>query len=167
MIENLNLGNTEHIEALYELFTQQAEHHNACGRGLYETPWDASDIAKAYENLIASVKEEKRSVILYRDERYADICGMCAYRTFSEWIDGIKVAFVDELVIARDARGHGCGKHFLDELEQTLASQGYDGFQLSCYTTNKSAMAFYEAMGFSAVGVEYEKKFRQLHLAGS
>lgn len=161
MIIQFDTGNMEHREAFRKLLTQQVHHHNNCGRGLFEDPWSEEDIAQSERNFLEGIQEGTHHVLLYEADNStpSDICGMCAYRVFDTWIDGIKVAFIDELVIDERKRGHGLGRLFIEEIEAFLIENDFDGIQLSCYIANDSAIEFYKAIGMTCVGMEFEKKF--------
>lgn len=159
MIFAMNPDDKRHMSAFRDLLAQQVHHHNECGRGIFEGSWSEADIARSEANFYEGVREGSHHVFLYRENENSDICGMCAYRVFDQWIDGVKVAFVDELVIDENKRGHGLGRKFLLEMEEKMSSEGFDGLQLSCYLANEGAVEFYKAVSFVPVGIEFEKKF--------
>lgn len=58
----------------------------------------------------------------------------------------------DRFCVRKDARGKGIGKQLLLTLEEKAVA---DGFSFSCVSAEKSALAFYESLGYSVTSDEY------------
>ncbi|HUS62318.1 MAG TPA: GNAT family N-acetyltransferase [Acidimicrobiales bacterium] len=76
--------------------------------------------------------------------RAGEVVGAASGRTVGSW------AFVDEVIVAAEARGQGIGSRVLDEVERLCASRGCDRIDLTAFVGER-AEAFYRGRGWSEV----------------
>jgi L-amino acid N-acyltransferase YncA len=55
--------------------------------------------------------------------------------------------------VERGWRGRGVGRRLLDRLVELAREIGYHKMMLSAFPTNRSGVALYESMGFTAIGI--------------
>jgi predicted GNAT family N-acyltransferase len=63
-------------------------------------------------------------------------------------------AKIRQMAVARHCRGRGHGRRMLDDLEKRLAARGFTRLVLHA---RKSAVGFYEKLGYAVVGEEFQE----------
>jgi ribosomal protein S18 acetylase RimI-like enzyme len=64
------------------------------------------------------------------------------------WRTGDRIAEVETLVLAPEARGDGIGSALLDRIDAELAAEGVDDVLIGALVTNTDAIRLYERRGF-------------------
>ena len=79
---------------------------------------------------------------------------MVAVKTSAEtelddtWVSGSRVAEIETLVVAPEARGGGVGSALLDAVDAELAAAGIEDVLIAAFVTNLDAIRLYERRGF-------------------
>ena len=68
-----------------------------------------------------------------------------------------EILLVDNLGVRPESRGTGVGRALMEACEARARALGYQRVQLYARWTNERARAFYEALGYGAVQVQFEK----------
>jgi len=67
------------------------------------------------------------------------------------------VAFVREICVTESSRGLGVGQRLMEHVENWARARQLGSIELNVWATNQRALAFYRAMGFSALRYELTK----------
>ena len=68
--------------------------------------------------------------------------------------------YITDIYVVPAFRGHGVGRLLLDEAERYCRSLGLERLQLHVIASNRQARKAYEAQGFEAIAVAYEKRLK-------
>ncbi|MBV6755888.1 GNAT family N-acetyltransferase [Rhodococcus opacus] len=84
------------------------------------------------------------------------VCGIAGYRVLTT-SRGV-ISFVDDLVVAPDARGTGIGGALLQYLEQQARIAGCERIELDTSVQNLDAQRFYQGQHFTATAHHFTKE---------
>jgi GNAT superfamily N-acetyltransferase len=85
---------------------------------------------------------------------FVHVCGDGDYYTRRE------CGHIADIVVAREARGHGVGEALLAAAEQWARDQGYSMLTLNVFIENTQARALYDRTGFCQETIRYVKPLR-------
>ncbi|MBN3845907.1 GNAT family N-acetyltransferase [Paraburkholderia sp. Ac-20342] len=81
---------------------------------------------------------------------------LAGYRLQENLLYG-RFLYVDDLVTAADARGHGLGARLIDALREEARKQGCTNFVLDTGLANSLGQRFYFRQGLLAVGMHFRQ----------
>ncbi len=74
--------------------------------------------------------------------------GLLMIQPAKEYFTGAERAYVEALVVAREAEGRGIGRVLMDHAETWARTHGYAEVALDVFATNARAIAFYERASY-------------------
>jgi ribosomal protein S18 acetylase RimI-like enzyme len=122
-------------------------------------PVDAMD-AGYVAHLQADVhKHQGRFLVAELNERLVGYCTLLTHCDSSDEFDELlyTYAYVGDLVVAEDARGHGVGALLIAECEASARAAQQKWLRLSVMAANTKARRFYAAQGFAEHLILLEK----------
>jgi GNAT superfamily N-acetyltransferase len=127
------------------------------------TPGDASEVARLLHDFQAEFDEPSPGVETL-EERYSDLIrnkemivlltgdgpdGFAQLR-FRPWVYSAGLcAYLEELYVVPDLRGHGLGRALLTSAMETARGEGAEQMELGTSETDTAARALYESAGFT------------------
>ena len=75
-------------------------------------------------------------------------CGLVSVHPDKDYFTGHPRAYVDILVVAREAEGKGVGRALMDHVERWARDRGFREVVLDVFADNQRAIAFYERQGY-------------------
>ena len=90
---------------------------------------------------------------------YADgaLIGICGIWTLVKYYVG-KHLEPDNVYLKPDYQGEGIGQQLQVWLENLARSRGCRALELNCYLSNEPGQRFWESVGYTKLGVHYQKK---------
>ncbi len=85
------------------------------------------------------------------------IIGICGIWTLVKYYIGKHIE-PDNVYIRANYRGLGVGRKLDSWLKNLAVSRGCKVIELNCYIKNKKGNEFWEANGYKAIGMHYQKK---------
>ncbi len=86
-------------------------------------------------------------------------CGLIPLTVRQSLLNAHPSGLIDELVVARRARGRGVGRRLIQAAVDRCRELGCSEVEVSTERGNRRARAFYRACGFSEEGVLFERHF--------
>lgn len=83
--------------------------------------------------------------------------GVMGYRVLYDYVHG-KHLYIDDLIIAAEARSRGLGKTFLQYAEVIAQKKGCAGLRLCTGTENEGGIRFYQREGWTLRAHAFKKK---------
>jgi GNAT superfamily N-acetyltransferase len=77
-----------------------------------------------------------------------EACGLVAVHPDEDYFTGHPRAYVDILVVAREAEGQGVGRALMDHVEGWARDRAFREVVLDVFAGNPGAIAFYERQGY-------------------
>lgn len=105
------------------------------------------DIDKQRRGLAALLASATGHIAIARDETLRAV-GMATAQLVISTAEGAPSAWVEDVVVREDWRGHGLGRALLDAVLDWARSQGAARAQLLADLDNAPALAFYERLGW-------------------
>ena len=144
----------EALDRLRPLWLVLHHHHQAVG-GPALGPYVGDEASWAARRALYAGFLERGgfAVLAERDGRLAGYA-MVAVTPVQEtlmpdtWRTGDRVAEVETLVVAPDARGAGLGAAMLDRIDEELAAEGVEDVLIGAIVTNTDAIRLYKRRGF-------------------
>ena len=143
------------IERILELLVQvNMVHHN--GRpDLFNGPatkYTAEELMKIFE-------DDSTPVFVYEDENHkVQGHAFCIMKQAlnDNILTDIKTLYIDDICVNENARGHHIGKSLYDYVTDYARKAGCYNVTLNVWTSNESAMKFYESLGMAKqkIGME-------------
>lgn len=93
--------------------------------------------------------EPERRCVLVAEES-SRVVGMIAAQLVVSTAEGAPSALVEDMVVDESARGRGLGRRLVQALEAWARGRGATRMQLLADRDNRSALRFYERMGWRA-----------------
>lgn len=147
------------IPRINELRRQVSELH-AAGRPDIFKPGFCQELQDRAYTLLRG----KESDILLA-ERDGVICGMACieylHRLESPYCHPRDVYYVTEFGVDEAYRHQGVGRELMDFMEADARSKGYPRIELDMWTFNRTAQAFYEALGFHTYRLYMERDLNE------
>ncbi len=75
-------------------------------------------------------------------------CGLISVHPDKDYFTDHPRAYVDILVVAREAEGRGVGRALMDHVERWARDRGFREVVLDVFSDNRGAIAFYERQGY-------------------
>ena len=75
-------------------------------------------------------------------------CGLLSVHPDTDYFTGHPRAYVDILVVAREAEGKGVGRALMDHVESWARGKAFREVVLDVFADNQRAIAFYERQGY-------------------
>jgi GNAT superfamily N-acetyltransferase len=75
-------------------------------------------------------------------------CGLISVHPDEDYFTGHPRAYVDILVVAREAEGKGVGRALMDHVERWARDRAFREVVLDVFAGNQGAIAFYERQGY-------------------
>ena len=75
-------------------------------------------------------------------------CGVVSVHPDTDYFTGHPRAYVDILVVAREAEGRGVGRALMDHIEHWARDKAFREVVLDVFAGNQGAIAFYERQGY-------------------
>jgi len=75
-------------------------------------------------------------------------CGLISVHPDTDYFTGHPRAYVDILVVARDAEGKGVGRVLMDHIERWARDKAFREVVLDVFAGNTGAIGFYERQGY-------------------
>ena len=75
-------------------------------------------------------------------------CGLVSLHPDKDYFTGHPRAYVDILVVAREAEGNGVGRALMDHVEGWARDRAFREVVLDVFADNQGAIAFYERQGY-------------------
>jgi len=88
-------------------------------------------------------------VAIYQDK----VIGMCTIQALISTAEGGKVGLVEDVVVSRPYRRNGIGKRLLQAAVEWATAQKMSRLQLLSDQNNRSAVEFYNAVGWSTTNM--------------
>jgi len=138
---------TKHIEQIRKLWNLEDRYHIYLDPTYYEE--SEEEVDPAFDKYVIEAIEARENILIALEDDY--VIGFVTFeigqadypdtniKTFGEIL---------ELYVLEEYRGKGVGRALLDEAEKEFNSKGIEWVKLQCSTYNKSALAFYEKIGF-------------------
>jgi GNAT superfamily N-acetyltransferase len=86
--------------------------------------------------------------------------GVISVHPDADYFTGHPRAYVDVLVVAQDAEGHGVGRALMDHAEQWARAHNCWEVVLDVFASNDNAIRFYERRGYQSDHVRMTKPLR-------
>lgn len=87
------------------------------------------------------------------------VVGMCSVQTVVSSAEGLRAAWIEDVVIQTPFRGQGIGKKLLAFVEAWCAEQGINRIQLLADQTNIPALEFYQKLNWQRTQLICLRKF--------
>lgn len=143
------------IPRINELRRQVNELH-AAGRPDIFKPGFCQELQDRAYTLL---RGEKSDILVA--ERDGVICGMACieylHRQESPYSYPRSLYFVTEFGVDEVYRRQGIGRELMDFMEADASAKGFSSIELDMWTFNRTAQAFYEAMGFRTTRLFMER----------
>lgn len=105
-------------------------------------PFDAAKVRHGLELLLA----RPDAAALWVAEQQRRVVGMCSAQIVISTAEGGPVAWVEDVVVSPDQRGHGIGRLLLDAISAWAARRGISRLQLLADGENAAALGFYRRL---------------------
>ncbi len=144
------------LDKIMELLIQVAMLHHEGRPDLFR----AGATKYTREELLAILTDEKRPVFVYDDEEEGVLGhAFCMHQEVSGnhvLVDN-KTLYIDDICVDKNTRGKHVGSAIYKFVEDYARQNGCYNVTLNVWSTNVSAMKFYEAMGMKPQKVGMEK----------
>ncbi len=101
---------------------------------------------------LALMLENERGCVLVAESQ-GQVVGMCTGQVTISTAEGGPALLVEDVVVLKQWRGKGVGRHLLESLGGWAQEQGIKRLQLLADRNNSSALGFYEALGWQATAL--------------
>lgn len=105
-------------------------------------PFDAVKVRRGLAMLLA----QPDAAALWVAEHNLRVVGMCSAQIVISTAEGGPVAWVEDVVVSPDQRGHGVGRQLLDAVSAWAAAHGISRLQLLADGENDAALGFYRRL---------------------
>ncbi len=154
MTVTITRAREEALDRLRPLWLALHHHHQAVG-GERLGPYVDDDTSwTARRTLYAEFLAGGGFALIAERDGTAVGYAMVAIKTSAEtelddtWRAGARVAEIETLVVAPEARGAGVGSALLDAVDAELAGMGIEDVLIAAFVTNTDAIRLYERRGF-------------------
>ena len=86
-------------------------------------------------------------------------CGLVSVHPDEDYFTGHPRAYVDILVVAREAEGKGVGRALMDHVERWARDRAFREVVLDVFAGNQGAIAFYGRQGYQPDHIRMAKPF--------
>ena len=107
------------------------------------------DLEKQSRGLRLLVNDSSGSSIVLAAEKAGEVVGMCSVQKLISTSEGGPVGLLEDLVVRKDCRGKGIGRHLLAAAGDWCIQQNLLRLQLLRDKDNIAAVKFYELNGWS------------------
>ena len=88
---------------------------------------------------------------------HGEPCGLVSVHPDKDYFTGHPRAYVDILVVAREAEGRGVGRALMDHVERWARDRAFREVVLDVFAGNQGAIAFYERQGYRSDHIRMAK----------
>jgi ribosomal protein S18 acetylase RimI-like enzyme len=77
-----------------------------------------------------------------------------------------RYAIVDSIVVRSELQNHGIGRILMDKMQEWAIAKGATSIELNVYEFNRSAISFYERLGYQTFSRKMSKELKRDRTAG-